>query len=331
MEITWASLWRIVLMIAAIGVVFVVREVVAVLLLAIVISSALDAPLNWMEKQKVPRIMGILFILVSGIAIVAMLLYTIIPIAAIEVRDFADNMDKASETIGAALGMPHLTDAINNGLSSVSSSFAPNLLSVSILPQLFENLVMVVLVMVISIYLAWYRDGIESFLRAVLPLQYEQYSISVLHRARKKIGRWLEGQIIVTAIIALIVFFGLKLLGVNYALVLALLTGVLEIIPFVGPIVAGSLAFMVGISQSMTIGIAAVILFFIVHQLEAHIMMPLVMRKTTGIHPVIVALSIVAGYQLAGFIGIILAIPFVVVIQELVDDFTIRKHRQPTL
>lgn len=318
-------------MIAAIGVVFVVREVVAVLLLAIVISSALDAPLNWMEKQKVPRIMGILFILVSGIAIVAMLLYTIIPIAAIEVRDFADNMDKASETIGAALGMPHLTDAINNGLSSVSSSFAPNLLSVSILPQLFENLVMVVLVMVISIYLAWYRDGIESFLRAVLPLQYEQYSISVLHRARKKIGRWLEGQIIVTAIIALIVFFGLKLLGVNYALVLALLTGVLEIIPFVGPIVAGSLAFMVGISQSMTIGIAAVILFFIVHQLEAHIMMPLVMRKTTGIHPVIVALSIVAGYQLAGFIGIILAIPFVVVIQELVDDFTIRKHRQPTL
>ena len=318
-------------MIAAIGVVFVVREVVAVLLLAIVISSALDAPLNWMEKQKVPRIMGILFILVSGIAIVAMLLYTIIPIAAIEVRDFADNMDKASETIGAALGMPHLTDAINNGLSSVSSSFAPNLLSVSILPQLFENLVMVVLVMVISIYLAWYRDGIESFLRAVLPLQYEQYSISVLHRARKKIGRWLEGQIIVTAIIALIVFFGLKLLGVNYALVLALLTGVLEIIPFVGPIVAGSLAFMVGLSQSMTIGIAAVILFFIVHQLEAHIMMPLVMRKTTGIHPVIVALSIVAGYQLAGFIGIILAIPFVVVIQELVDDFTIRKHRQPTL
>lgn len=319
-------------MLTVVSMLFVMRQALVILFLAIVISSALDAPLNWLERQKIPRILGILFILLAGLAAVALLLYTVVPIAFIELRDFADNMDKVGATLGGFMGTPNLSDTISGGLSNIGSMLIPSQMSLaSILPQLFENFIMVIMVAVISIYLAWYRDGIESFLRAVLPLEYEQYSISVLHRARKKIGKWLEGQIIVTAIVAIVVFIGLKLLGVNYALVIALLAGILEIIPFVGPIVAGSFAFLIGVSQSTAIGIAAVILFFVIHQLEAHIMMPLVMHKTTGIHPVIVAIAIIAGYQLAGFVGVILAIPFVVVIQELIDDFTARKHRQPTL
>lgn len=331
-EITWGSLWRIVVMLTAVSMVFAMRHVVALLFLAIVISSALDAPLNWLERRKIPRIMGILFILITGFSVVALLLYTVVPIAVIEMRDLTENVGALEASLGSFVGVQNIGSTIGTELGTLGASFAGNEFSATkLIPQIFENLVMVVTVMVISIYLAWYRDGIEGFLRAVLPIEYEQYSIGVLHRVRKKIGKWLEGQILLSLIVAITSFIGLKLLGVKYALVLALLAGGLEIIPFVGPIVAGALAFLVGISQSVTLGIATVILFFVIHQLEAHIVLPLVMRKTTGIHPVIVALSIVAGYQLYGFIGIILAIPFVVVIQELVDDFTARKHRQPAL
>lgn len=319
-------------MLIAVSMVYAMRNVVALLFLAIVVSSALDAPLNWLERRKVPRIMGILFILIAGFSTFALLLYTVVPIAVIEMKDLADNVDMLGAALGSLVGAQNIAGTLGNGLNGFSESMTGGEFSVvRFIPQLFENMVMLVTVMVISIYLAWYRDGIEGFLRAVLPIEYEQYSIGVMHRARKKIGKWLEGQLFLSLIVAVTSFIGLKLLGVNYALVLALLAGALEIIPFVGPIVAGALAFLVGVSQSMTLGIATVILFFVIHQLEAHIVLPLVMRKTTGIHPVIVALSIVAGYQLYGFIGIILAIPFVVVIQELVDDFTARKHRQPTL
>lgn len=308
------------------------RHVVAVLFLAIVISSALDAPINWLERRKVPRIMGILFILAAGFSVVALLLYTVVPIVVIEMRDFADNVGLLEAALGNLVGVSNMGGMIGDGLNGFSGPLTREGFSVAgIIPQLFENMVMFVTVVVISIYLAWYRDGIESFLRAVLPIEYEGYAIGVMHRARKKIGKWLEGQILLSLIVAITSFIGLKLLGVQYALVLALLAGALEIIPFVGPIVAGAVALLVGVSQSMTIGIATLILFFVIHQLEAHIVLPLVMRKTTGIHPVIVALSIVAGYQLYGLIGIILAIPFVVVIQELVDDFTERKHRQPAV
>lgn len=319
-------------MLTAVSMLYFMRHVVAVLFLAIVISSALDAPLNWLERRKVPRIMGILFILASVFSIVALLLYTVVPIVIIEMKDVADNIGLIEAALGNLVGVSNVGGSIGAGLNGLGDSFAPSGFSIGrLIPQLFENMVMFVTVVVISIYMAWYRDGIEGFLRAVLPIEYEGYAISVMHRARKKIGKWLEGQILLSLIVAIATFIGLKLLGVNYALVLALLAGALEIIPFVGPIVAGAVAFLVGVSQSMTLGIAILILFFVIHQLEAHIVLPLVMRKTTGIHPVIVALSIVAGYQLYGFIGIILAIPFVVVIQELVDDFSERKHRQATL
>ena len=328
MEITWNSLWRIVIMVTAVSMAYFMREVVAVLFLAIVISSALDAPLNWLERQKIPRIMGILFIMASVFSIVALLIYTVVPIVLIEMKDLADNVGMLEAALGGLVGIPN----IGGGLSGLGDSLTAGGFSIGkFIPQLFENMVMFVTVVVISIYLAWYRDGIEGFLRAVLPIEYEGYAIGVMHRARKKIGKWLEGQIFLSLIVAITSFIGLKLLGVNYALVLALLAGALEIIPFVGPIVAGAVAFLIAISQSMTLGIATLILFFVIHQLEAHIVLPLVMRKTTGIHPVIVALSIVAGDQLYGLIGVILAIPFVVVVQELVDDFAARKHRQATL
>lgn len=319
-------------MLIAVSMVYYMRHVVAILFLAIVISSALDAPLNWLERRKIPRIMGILFLLVAGFSAVALMLYTVVPIVIIEIKDLADNIGLLEAALGSLVGVSSFTGTVSNGLNGFGETLTAGGFSVAkLIPQLFENMVMLVTVMVISIYLAWYRDGIEGFLRTVLPIEYEQYAINVMHRARRKIGKWLEGQILLSVIVVVTAFIGLKLLGVKYALVLALLAGALEIIPFVGPIVAGAVAFLVGVSQSITLGVAALILFFIIHQLEAHIVLPLVMRKTTGIHPVIVALSIVAGYQLYGFIGIILSIPFVVVIQELVDDFSEKKHRQPTL
>ena len=332
MEITWSSLWRIVIMLTAVSMVYFMRDVVAVLFLAIVISSALDAPLNWLERRKIPRIMGILFILVSAFSVVGLLIYTVVPIAIIELKDLADNVGLLEAALGTLVGVPSMGGAISAGLGGFGSSLPPGGFSMgTLIPRVFENVVMFVTLVVISIYLAWYRDGIEGFLRAVLPIEYEGYAIGVMHRARKKIGKWLEGQIFLSLIVGVTSLIGLKLLGVNYALVLALLAGALEIIPFVGPIVAGAVAFLIAISQSMTLGMATLILFLVIHQLEAHIVLPLVMRKTTGIHPVIVALSIMAGYQLYGIIGVVLAIPFVVVVQELVDDFAARKHRQATL
>ena len=203
-------------MLTGITMLYYMRHVVALLFLAIVISSALDAPLNWLEKRKIPRIMGILFILAAGFSSFALLLYTVVPIMIIEIKDLADNIGLLEASLGSLVGISSMSGTLSSGLSGASETLATSGFSMAkLIPQLFENAVMVVTVMVISIYLAWYRDGIEGFLRAVLPIEYEQYAIGVMHRARKKIGKWLEGQILLSLIVAITAFIGLKLLGVN--------------------------------------------------------------------------------------------------------------------
>ena len=80
-------------------------------------------------------------------------------------------------------------------------------------------------------------------------------------------------------------------------------------VPIVGPVFTGVLAFLVAISDSWTLGISVIILFAVIQQMESHLLVPVVMRKTTGLHPVVVVISLLAGSQLGGFIGLILAVP----------------------
>ena len=326
-EITWLSLWRVFLMgVLAVGL-FYVRNILALLFFAIIISSVLDTPLNYLEKKKIPRLLGILFIIIFVAAIIIIIAYTIIPLAIIEFKDLFSNFDKVGAALGGLFGISKITQNIEISLNTLANSIINGDYSViNFIPQFFENAIYMIALLITSLYLAYYKDGIENFLRAVLPLTYENYAVNVFHRTKKKIGKWFEGQIILSLIIAVLTFVGLAILGVNYSLVLGVVAGFFEIIPFVGPIVSGALAFAVAVSQSFNLGLATIILFLIIQQSESHLLVPIVMRKTTGIHPVIVVISILAGSQIAGFIGVILAIPFVVVVQELIEDYTARKY-----
>ncbi|MDI6717601.1 MAG: AI-2E family transporter [Patescibacteria group bacterium] len=331
-EISWTSLWRIFLILILVVGLYYTRYILVVLALAIVISSALDTPLNFLERKRIPRLLGIIFIFIAFISILFFLLYTVIPITIIEFKDLFNNLDKIESSLGGFFGISKITEKIEISLNDVSSAiFSGEFSIINLLPKVFENAVLLVATIVISFYMALYRNGIENFLKAILPLSYEHQFIDIFHRSRRKIGKWLEGQILLSLIIGVGTAIGLKLLGVNYGLVLGVLAGIFEIIPFIGPVVAGGLAFLVAASQSLMLGVYVIIFFVVLQQIEAHILVPVVMKKTTGIHPVIVVLSILAGSQIAGFIGAILAIPFVVVIGEFVEDYAARKYRQPTL
>lgn len=311
---------------------YVISPALVVLFLSIVISSALDAPLNYLENKKIPRLLGILFIFIALFSIFVLLLYTIFPIITIESKDLFSNLDKIEKTFSDIFGITNPISKMDFNFNNITDIIFPASSSFfNLLPAVFENAILTIAALVISFYLALYRDGVENFLRAVLPLSYENYAIDVFHRARRKIGKWLEGQIFLSVVVAILTGVGLKILGVNYGLVLGIIAGMLEIIPFVGPLIAGFLAFLVATSQSFVLGIYVIVLFLIIQQLESHLLVPVVMRKTTGIHPVIVVLAILAGSQLGGFIGVILSIPVVVILQELVEDFTARKYRQQQL
>jgi len=326
-EISWASLWRIFFMLALAVALYLTREIIIIFLLAIVISSAIDAPLTFLEKRKIPRVLSLIFIFLAFFLLLGVILYTIIPISILEFRNVFNNLDKLQSALEGVPGITNLTSSANQFFDRLTTIFFNGNLSVTnIIPSIFTNVFLTITTIVVSFFLALNRDGVEQFLISILPYHLEEYAVSVLHRTRKKIGKWLQAQIILSVLIGFSTFLGMKLLGVNFALAIGLLAGLLEIIPYIGPIVTGLFAFLLSAPVSIPLAIKVLILFTIIQQTESNLLVPIVMKKTVDIHPVIAAFALLAGSTLAGFPGFILGIPAAAMFQEIINDWTDKKH-----
>jgi len=313
-------------MLGLVLILYLASRAVMVLLLAIFLSSALDTLVIRLESWRIPRLLGTIIVFLGLLAVMAVLIYTVVPIAVLELRGIFNNLGGITGQI-LNLGIsPQVTDFLNNNLESISNMlFAGSASFIEILGRLLGGITSLVAVLVTSFYLTLSRDGVGRFLRAIFPEDLEDQVLGIYYRSKKKIGRWFQAQLILSLIIGFLVFSGLWILDVKYAVILAIFAAVFELVPIVGPVFAGGMAVMVGLSQSFGTGMYVLILFLIIQQLENHILVPLVMKKAIDVHPVVILIAILAGLEIAGFIGMILAVPAAVVAGEIVDDWIAKK------
>lgn len=325
-SISWGSLWRVVAVLALVTVLFIARNILISLFLAIVIASALDPVVTWMEKRRIPRILGTLGIYIVLIFVLALLAYAIIPIALSEFNTFLGGLGKYSGNLFNFIDTSGFIDSINQGLGKITNLLLSGSTSVlEVGSKFLGGLTATVSVFVLSFYLTVGKDGPEKFFLAVLPSVYENKVISLYRRIKKKIGSWLAGQIVLSAAVGLMVFIGLSILGVRYSLILGILAGIFELIPYVGPIFSGSLAVLVGLTDSVPLALYALILFIIVQQLESNLLVPAVNNFTTDLQPVVILIALLIGANVFGVVGLILAVPGAVLFQEILDDWSVTK------
>ncbi len=333
-EISWTTLWRIFFMLFLVVIFFLARESLIILFLAIIISSALDGPVSYLQKKRIPRIFGTILIFLLVLFLLALVLYTLIPVAVFELQNLLQNLKNMNIPVFGTIDLSQFVsfDRYLGNLENLANVlFSGGVSFISIVSSIFGNLAMIVATLITSFYMTVNQGGVERFLKTILPVIHERYIIEIYNRARKKMGRWFQGQIILMLIIGTITALGLKFLGIKYALVLGILAGLLEIVPVVGPIFAGAVAFLVAIPESFILGIYVVILFVVIQQAESQLLVPWVMKKTVGVSPVVVVIALLAGSQVAGLIGVILAVPVAVVLQEIMEDRERRKLRTQQL
>lgn len=225
-----------------------------------------------------------------------------------------NTLKEARDEIVQGEAVAEVATGINSVVSATLSGVG-NTLSV-----FFGGLLNVVLVVIISFYLSVSRDGIESFLRILSPIQREEYVIGLWKRSQRKIALWMQGQMLLGLVVGILTFIGLSLMHVPNAVLLGLVAGIFELIPFgifLAAIPAVSLAFTSG---GLTLALMTVALYIIVQQLEGYLISPLVMNRITGVSPLVVILSVLIGVNLAGFWGLILAVPVAVTALEYVGD-----------
>lgn len=313
---------------------FELRVVLGVLLASIVIASSIEPATRWLANYRVPRVLAVVLIYLGTFTILGLIFYLILPPLVSELAGFLTDLPGQIQTFeptNILSFLPELPKSFNNILRDAilnfrDYSFESTSGLLSTISKIFGGAVSFIMIIVISFYMSVEERGIENFLKIVTPKEYEGYALDLWNRSRRKIGLWLQGQLLLGVLVGILAFLGLTILGIRYALLLAILSGILEIIPVFGPIISAVPAIGVAFTQKPILGFAVLILYIIVQQFENHLIYPLVVRKTIGIPPLLVILSIFIGGVLAGFFGIMLAVPVATVLVEFINDFARRKQ-----
>ena len=311
-------------------------DVAIVILFSIIIASGIDPGARWFQRHKVPRVLAVIFVYFIALLIIGFIFYLIIPTLFFEVSNISSALSLYSQTpidkgiISKLLpGLPkslanilqQITISSENYINDVLISFS------NIALKVFGGVLSMVLIIVFSFYLSVQERGIENFLRIVTPVGKEEYVLDLWTRSSNKIGKWLQGQILLGLLVGVLVFLGLMILGVPHALVFALIAVVFELIPIVGPILSAILPFIVAVVQSPTLGFLVLGLYFLIQQFENHLIYPLVVRKIIGIPPIMTIIALFVGGKAGGLLGILLSIPVAVVLLEIFNDIEKNKKR----
>ena len=327
-DISHKTLWRIAVWVVLFFVAYYVRDVLMVLLLSIVLASAVEIPVRFFYKFKIPRIASVLIIYALAIFVFALIVYLLLPPLVVEIKNLSMVLPPFFYELadGSFLSQIHLNlESATNFLDIISRWINSQTNILLALTSFFGGASSAVIAVVISFYLSTQEKGIEKFLHLVLPHEKDQYIIGLWGRAQNKIANWLRGQVVLGLIMGALVFVGLKIIGIKYALILAIVAAAFEIVPFVGPILAAVPAVVLAFLQAPILAFWTAGMFLIAQQLENHVLVPLVMRRLVSMNPVIVIIALIFGAKLGGILGALLGVPIMSVIEEVVTDFNKRK------
>lgn len=294
-----------------------IKEIILVLFLAFILMSALRPSVERLEKLKIPKLLSILFVYLIFLLFLVIVGGVIFPPLISQTLKF---WERLPELFGKIMPfLPLNFEFLTQQLTPVGG----NILRVTL--GFFSNVVTLVTFLVFSFYLLLERKNLEEAAKLLFGEKMGERIVLILQKIEERLGAWVRGQITLMFVVGLASFIGLTALGVDYALPLALTAGILEIIPFVGPILGAIPAVLVALVTSPVLALAVVALYFIIQQLENNIVVPTVMRKATGLSPIVTLLALMIGGKLAGIFGAFLAIPTVVVLQTILQEVLVSR------
>ncbi|QQG46080.1 MAG: AI-2E family transporter [Candidatus Niyogibacteria bacterium] len=330
-EISTGTFLRAILLILGFVFLYFIRDVVAVILFSVVIASAVEPAAQWFMRYRLPRVLGVLLVYIIVFSLVASAFSLIIPplfaeISAVSSESLIKSASGAFFNIAPQL--PASISGVITGFIENSRVYVEKLAGgfFQATSALFGGALSFILIVVISFYLSVQERGIEGFLKIVVPLEYERYVLDLWSRVRRKMGSWMQSQILLGVLVGVLVFIGLTILQIKFALSLAIIAAIFEILPVFGPILAAIPAVLLAFLQSPALGLMVIIFYFIVQQFENHLIVPVLFKKAVGVPPILVVLALIVGGKLGGFFGLLLAVPVAVVLVEFLNDIAARKQ-----
>lgn len=292
-----------------------IKDIVFQVFAALLLVSILNPFVTKLTKFKIPKGLSITLSYVLIFGFIGLSVGSIVPPLVEETTNLTNSLPGFFQN--AEISKYVNEDVVKQVASQLGS--LPGQV-VKFIFSIFNNVLSIVTVAIFSFYLLLVRDKLDQNLEFLLGKEKSKDVSNLVNTLEVRLGGWARGQLFLMLSIGILSYIGLLVLGIPYALPLALLAGIFEIVPYIGPIIAAIPAIILGFSISPFLGFAAIGLTILIQQVENYLLVPKIMEKSTGVSPIIILVSLAVGYRLAGIPGMIISIPVVIIIQTFIQE-----------
>mgnify|MGYP001772990157 CR=1 FL=1 len=291
-----------------------IREIILIFLTAIILAAGLEVWAKYIQqKLKINYSLSVILIFFLLIFLVSIVFYFLLPIVLNEFKNALPNIFNLDKK--ELIDYPFVKDIIEN-FQNEANFYLANISKATF--KILGGIGKIVLIIAISFYLAFQgRNFFENFLNYFLPNYWVRRILILWEISQVKFAQWISAEIILMTVVGILTFIGLSLIGTPYVGFLAIISGMLEIIPFIGPIITAILSGIFGLTVNLKTGILSVIVIILIQQLENHLLVPTIMKAKINLNPVAVILSLIIGGKIGGFIGVLIAVPFTSALIEI--------------
>lgn len=325
-DISLSAILKVILTILLIWLLFVVKEIVVMLFIVLIIVAALTPSVDFLSKY-IPRILAVIIMAVLILGLFVGVGFIIVPPLVTEIKLLAINLPiLVSRAVpfyyNIQSSIPNYQESLLN-FSSQIGHLTSGIFTTTI--GLFSGIFAFITILILAFYMLIEKSG-TNYLYNLFEESKREKIKDIISKIQEKMGQWLCGQFILMLTVGIFYGIVLSVLGVPYALVLALWGALTEIIPYLGPWLGLIPAVLIAFTVSPWAALFVVIAYFVIQQLESMILVPKIMGKAVGLSPVVVIIAMLAGAKLMGILGVVIAVPVAAVLSVIIQEWSeIRK------
>lgn len=332
LDISWGGIIKVGIALLAFYIISLIRDILLLTIFALIVSVLFEPAIEFIQKKGVGRLLAttLVFILIFGLFGFSVYLVSAAFIS--EIKETTELFSSYFEIIspplrGLGLQAFENVEAFATYLENWLKGASANILSAIF--SVFGGVFAAVYIFFLSFFFSLEEKGIEKTIRLIFPKKYEELALNIWHMSQHKILGWFGTRILSCVFVGLATFVALKIFKVNYALSLGLFAGITNIVPFLGPFLAGLVIVIFALLDDWLKALLLLIIFFLIQQIESNIISPVLTKKFIGLPPALVLISLIVGGKLFGFLGVILALPlFGIIFDFLMEFLSTRKTKK---
>lgn len=319
-EISHKTVIFTIILILSLWFVFLIKDIILQIFVALLIMAVLNPFVTKLSKYRIPRAISVIFVYLILILAISFSISAITPPLVEQTTSIVNDLPNFFLRIGfSSVFSDQLIKQLVSQLGTLPSQVAKLTLSI------FSNVISVIAVLILAFYLLSEREKLDSQLFYFFGNRKRLEVAKFFNILEKRLGGWARGQFTLMLVVGLANYIGLRLLGIPFALPLAILAGLFEIVPYIGPVMAAIPAVVIGFGLSAIQGFSVAALAFLVQQLENYVFVPKIMQRSANVNPIVTLIALSIGFKIAGIVGLLISVPVFITLSLIVSEYYFKK------